>query len=59
MNMFEIILTILGVWQILISFIMHTKNVRSCLVFKIIPFFSGCYCVFYAMLISGIIKISL
>ena len=57
MNTLQIILIIIGVWQIVISFTVNTKNFQSALFFKIIPFLSGCYCIFYAILLSGIISI--
>lgn len=57
MNIFEIILAIIGVSLILFSFLITTKNIESTICFKVLPFFSGCYCVFFAILSSGIIKL--
>lgn len=59
MNMFEIILFCIGLWFIIFSFISHTKNFKSSFIFKVIPFFCGCYCIFYSLMNNGIININL
>lgn len=58
MNILQIILAFIGVWQIVIALLTNTKDNKSAFIFKIIPFFMGCYCIFYSVLSSGIIKIS-
>ena len=57
MNVFDIILCIIGILLLLESFIAKTKNTISTIIIKIIPFFCGLYCLFYACLNSGFIKI--
>jgi len=57
MNTLEIILCLIGVYNVFIGFIMQTKNIQSTLVFKIIPLFSGLFVIGYALLTSGFIKI--
>lgn len=58
MNIFEIILALIGVALIIFAFMLKTKNVVSTIVFNVFPFISGCYCIFFAILTSGIIKIN-
>lgn len=59
MGILEIILAIIGILFIILSFLMNTKNVQSAILFKVVPFLCGCYCVFYAIYSSGIIKINI
>jgi cytochrome c oxidase assembly factor CtaG len=59
MNIFEIILTIIGGLFIIYSFIVNTKNTKSELMFQVFPFISGCYCIFFALLTSQILKINI
>lgn len=55
--MLEIILGVIGVFFIVSSFLLNTKSVGSAIFFKVIPFFSGLYCIVYALIQSGVIKI--
>jgi hypothetical protein len=57
MSIFEYILIGIGVWHVISSFICHTSNAKSSLMFKVIPFFGGCFCIFYALYVSGVISI--
>ena len=57
MNVFDIILCVIGVLLLLESFITKTKDIPSTIIIKIIPFFCGVYCLIYACLNSGFIKI--
>lgn len=57
MGMLDVILCVIGVFLITFSFLMNTKDVISAIWFKTIPFFSGAYCIVYACISSGIIKI--
>ncbi len=57
MSIFEIILCAIGVLLLLESFLAKTKDIPSTVIFKIIPFFCGAYCVFYSFMMSGFIKI--
>ncbi|MFR4368924.1 hypothetical protein [Agathobacter rectalis] len=57
MNVFEIILCVVGAWQIIMSFISNTKNVGSAIIYKVIPFASGEFCIFFALYNSGIVRI--
>lgn len=57
MGICEIILLVIGVFFVIYSFLMNTKNIKSAILFRIIPFFCGAYCVIYACLNSGFIKI--
>lgn len=42
-----------GIWMISISFITYTKNFLSACIFKLIPFFLGCLCLFSAGKLFG------
>lgn len=53
----DIILCVIGVFLIVFSFLMNTEDVKSAIWFKVIPFFSGAYCIVCACISSGIIKI--
>jgi hypothetical protein len=57
MGVLEIILCIIGAFFIVSSLIVKTENLLSSIFLKVIPFFSGTYCIFYACLSSGVIKI--
>ena len=57
MEISDIILCIIGAFLIICSFLTHTKNVQSAIIFKVIPFFSGAYSIVYVCISSGIIKI--
>lgn len=59
MNVFEIILFCIGLFFIIFAFITNTRNIKSAFIFKAIPFFCGCYCIFYSLMNSGIININL
>ena len=57
MNVFDIILCAIGILLLLESFLAKTKDVPSTIIIKIIPFFCGAYCLIYACMNSGFIKI--
>ena len=57
MNVFDIILCAIGILLLLESFLAKTKDTKSTIIINIIPFFSGTYCLIYACLNSGFIKI--
>ena len=57
MNVFDIILCAIGILLLLESFLAKTKDTKSTVIINIIPFFSGVYCLIYACLNSGLIKI--
>lgn len=59
MGILEMILVIIGILFIIISFLMNTRNFQSAILFKVVPFLCGCYCVFYAVYSSGIIKVNI
>ena len=46
---------IIGIYFIIFSFIMKTKNLLSGFIFKIFPFFSGLICVFNSLKLLNII----
>lgn len=46
---------IIGVWLIIMALAIQTKNFRSALVFKIIPFFGGCSLIFNALKMLSIV----
>jgi hypothetical protein len=46
MNIRDILLTIAGFYNIVMSLILNTKNLRSALIFKVIPFFLGLSCLY-------------
>lgn len=56
MGILEVILCVIGAFLITFSFLMNTKNIKSAIWFKVIPFFSGTYCFAYACIVSGIIR---
>lgn len=56
MNVFDIILCIIGMWAIIFSLIVKTESFKGSIIYKVIPFFSGVYCIFYSLYVSGIIK---
>jgi hypothetical protein len=54
--MVEIIVLVSGVFMIVFSLIMNTKNLKSSIVFKVIPFFLGLADIFvFAVLMGWII----
>ena len=57
MNVFDIILCEIWILLLLDSFLAKTKDTKSTIIINIIPFFSGAYCLIYACLNSGFIKI--
>lgn len=59
MDSFEIILFCIGLFFIVSSFSINAKDIISSFIFKAIPFFCGCYCIFYSLMNSGIININL
>ena len=58
MSVFEIILIIIGVCLVIYSLIVNVKGgFLSKMIFKIFPFFAGLFCIAYAFMVSGFIKI--
>lgn len=57
MGVFEIILCIIGVYNVIIGFMMETKNLQSTIIFKVIPLFAGLFLIGYACMTSGFIRI--
>lgn len=57
MGILEIILCVIGVYNMILGFMMKTKNFRSAILFNIIPILSGIFVMGYALLMSGFIKI--
>ena len=43
-------------WDITFSLIVKTESFKGSIIYKVIPFFSGVYCIFYSLYVSGIIK---
>jgi hypothetical protein len=58
MDGFQIYLIVIGVLQIISIFFINTSGIFYTVLYKVVPFFSGCYCIFYALYDSGIIKIN-
>lgn len=58
MDIFTWVLVVIGVWQIVLSLMLEAKNVKSKIVFNVIPFFSGMYCLVYALIQGGILILS-
>lgn len=52
------IFILIGFYFVTLSFILNTQNVKSAIVFKVIPFFSGIFLIFYFFYITGVIKIN-
>lgn len=59
MNILTLILIIIGVWQMILSLMLNAENFQSKIVFKVIPFFSGMYCIFYALIQNGVLIITM
>ena len=56
MGVFEIILCVIGVYNVIIGFMME-KNLQSTIIFKVIPLFAGLFLIGYACMTSGFIRI--
>ena len=50
-----IIVLITGVWMVTMCFITDTRNIRSAIIFKVIPFFLGISCIFVGSKMIGLI----
>lgn len=57
LGMLDIILCVIGVFLITFSFLMNTKDIKLAIWFKVIPFFSGVYCIAYACIANGVIRV--
>ena len=57
MDIFEILLILIGCYYILLALIIKSGDVLTSITLKVIPFFSGVYLVFFSLLNSGIIEI--
>jgi len=51
----EYALLVGGIYFICFSFLSTTKNIQSAFIFKILPFFSGAFNIFYALKQLGVI----
>lgn len=49
----EIILMVCGVWWIIFGLLNNTRNIKSAIIFKVIPFFTGLATVVCAMDLIG------
>lgn len=58
MNIYEIIIFIIGIGLVVTSILNQTKNIVSAVLLKVFPFFSGLYLMVYALLVSGFISIN-
>ena len=58
MDICSIIPLITGLYLIVSGLVLNTKNFQSALVFKIIPFFLGCGCIFIALKLLNVISIN-
>ncbi len=58
MDICSIISLITGLYLIISALALNTKNFSSSLVFKIIPFFLGCGCIFVALKLLNVISIN-
>jgi len=47
-----------GIWMIGMALLMHTENIQSSMVFKVIPFFLGTGCMYTAAVSLGWIMTS-
>jgi len=47
---------VLGIYSVIMSLVMNTKNFISALLFKVLPFWLGLGCVLYFLLVTGLIK---
>lgn len=50
---FSILFT--GIYNIILSLTLYTKNFKSAFIFKVIPFFTGLFCVLSALHLMNII----
>ena len=55
-TMYGIFMLVAGAWSIAMAFLMHTKNIQSALIFKIIPFFSGLGSLYIGANLIGLIN---
>jgi len=55
----DIVLICVGVYIVSFSLIVGCKNIQSKIMFKVVPFFSGMFCIIYAIMNMGIININL
>lgn len=58
MNIFDKVMVMFGIVSMIIGLIVHTKNVQSAIMLKVIPFFSGIYIIFYVLILNNIITIN-
>lgn len=52
MNIQQIVLTVAGVYNITMALLMHTPNIKSSIILKIIPFFIGLACLYAGWIIK-------
>ena len=57
MDIFEILLILIGCYYIILALIIKSGDVLTSITLKVIPFFSGVYLVCFSLLNSGIIEI--
>lgn len=46
-----------GIYLVTMSLLMNTKNIRSALLFKVVPMFLGFACIFSALVLFGVIAL--
>jgi len=56
MLVLDLLLFICGVYLIILSAVMHTRNTIRC---KVMLFFIGLYCLAYAIINSGIVALNI
>ena len=57
MDIFEILLILIGCYYIILALIIKSGDVLTSITLKVITFFIGVYLVFFSLLNSGIIEI--
>lgn len=55
----DIAIVLIGLVWMVSAFVLHTKNLRSAILFKVFPFFSGVFAVFYGVYNMGIISVAI
>lgn len=58
MNIFDKVMIMFGIISICFGLILKTPDFKSSLIFKVIPFFSGTYIIFYVLVLNNIISIN-
>ena len=59
MNILGLITLVSGLYFIIFSFIQNTRNLKSAIIYRVIPFFCGVGCVIVALSLFNIILLNI